>query len=224
MRLVQVLPPDANPTAQELADGLYALNSMLDSWTLERLFVYQVEQTERAWPAVAASRTIGNEGNYDTSRPSKVDPKGNFFRDANGYDYPVTVIDRQTFDCFAYKNAPGYPEYLAVDPGFPLMTLFAYPIPSAAMTLHLNTWALLPQFGAGTEQLLLPAGYQRAIEYALAIEIAPEFGGPAMRAAAAIAKPAALAKAVIKSANTPSMVAQLDLPAAGQRSRILTDG
>lgn len=223
MRLLQVLGPDVNPSAQELADGLYALNSMLDSWTIERLFVYQVEQTERAWPAATATRTIGDGGDYDASRPSKVDPKGNFFRDSNGVDTPLMVIPRQTFDTFQDKTSQGIPEWLAVDPGFPLMTLYAYPVPSEALTLHLNTWALLQQFGAGTEQLLLPAGYQTAIEYALAIELAPEFGGAAMAAAERIAKQATLKKAAIKNMNTPSMVAQLDYPGVGRGPRILTD-
>ncbi len=223
MRLIQVLTPDANPTAQELLDGLYALNSMLDAWSIDRLLVYQVVNTARAWPASVGSRTIGVGGDYNVTRPSKVDPRGNFFRDADGIDTGVTVIERQIFDDFLDKTSGGTPEWLAVDTGFPLMTLYAYPVPSAALTLHLNTWVRLQEFASGVDQLSLPAGYQTAIEYGLALEIAPEFGSAAMTAAERIAKLAALKKSSIKGINMPSMVARIDYPGSGRNADIHSD-
>ena len=224
MRLLQVAGPDVAPTAQELADGLYALNAMLDSWSIERLMVYQIEKTERAWPSLTASRTIGDGGNYDASRPSKVAPLGNFFRSATGVDTALTVIDRTTFDCFRDKTSVGTPEYLAVDHGFPLMTLYAYPVPDESLTLHLNTWVLLPAFATGTDEFLLPAGYQTAIEYNLALELAPEYGAAARAAAAAIAKQASLKKSAIKAINSPSMIATPAYPGgSGYRANILID-
>lgn len=224
MRLIQVLGTDANPTAQEAADGLYALNSMLDAWSVERLMVYQVQQNSYSWASGASSKTIGSGGDFDTSRPIRIEKEGNFFRTSRGLDYPVTVYSREEYDGIGSKTAGGaIPEYLFHDGGFPLMTLYAYPVPSETLTLYINKWKPLQQFTALTSQLLLPAGYQAAIEYNLGPWLAPEFGAAAVKAAERLEKRAAQLKTAIKNVNQPDLIAKTDLPLVGRRSRIESD-
>jgi len=223
MRLLQVLPPDANPTAQESADGLYALNSMLDAWGIERLMVYQIQQANYSWAAGASSKTIGSGGDFNASRPAKIEKDGNFFRSSGGIDYQLEVYPRQDYDRIVYKSSTGsFPEYLFYDGGHPLMTLYVYPVPSETLTLYLNTWSTLQQFAALSTQVALPPGYRAAVEYNLAIWMAPEFGAAAKRAANDIKDEARLLKANIKAVNFPDLIAQTDL--VGHRSNILTGG
>ena len=60
-------------TANEAADGLEALNGMLESFSLERMMVYQI--LEENFPLVAgtASYTIGSGGTFSTIRPIKIE-------------------------------------------------------------------------------------------------------------------------------------------------------
>lgn len=226
-RLIRAISPDQSLTAQEAADGLYALNSMLDAWGTERLMVYQVQQATHSWTASAASKTIGSGGDFSAARPIRIEANGNFFRDSDSLDYPLVVLPRENYDQIAQKSASGsVPEYLFYDDNFPTRTLYAYPVPNQALTLYLNTWKALQAFTALSATILLPPGYQAAIEYNLASWIAPEYGAAAVDAAKALEKQASILKGAIKSLNHPSMVSTVDpalIGSGGRRSRIESD-
>lgn len=225
MRLLQQLTPDASPTAQEAADGLYALNSMLDAWTIERLMVYQIRQTTHTWPANTTSRTIGSGGDFNTSWPVRLEETGSFFRDRSSIDYPVRALPREQYDLITYKSAKGStPEYLYYDYAFPIRNLYAYPVPSQQLTLYLDSWQALQQFTGQTSEINMPPGYQAAIEYNLALWIAPEFGAAAKAAAKDIEKQAGTLKQAIRGMVQPNMVSSVDLyQGRGRHSRILSD-
>lgn len=219
-RLIRVKGVDENLTAQEAADGLYALNSMLDAWSIEKLMVYQVQQSTHSWASGNATRTIGSGGDFSTTRPIHIEYEGNFFRSSDGVDYPVVTLSRERFDLKTFKSTSGIPEELFFDGGFPLRTLYAYPYPSSTMTLYLSTWKPLQQFTSLTTTISLPAGYQAAIEANLAVWMAPEYGAAAVAAANDIRKDAERLKASIKNVNKPDMTAQVDVPGVGSPARI----
>lgn len=227
MGKIQVLGASEAATADEATKGLYDLNAMLDAWSIERLMVYQVQQTTNSWGANVSSRTIGSGGNFNTTRPYKIADEGNFFRTSGNLDYQLTVYPRELYDRIVQKSAGGsIPEYLFVDPGFPTMTLYVYPVPSEALTLYLNHWKPLQSFAALTTDLSLPPGYQAAIEFNLGIWMAPRYGRAAKEAAADLKSQAGMLKAAIKGVNQPSTVAKIDpalVGAGGRRSRIESD-
>lgn len=228
MRLMRVLSPDQNPTTQEANDGLNVLNSMLDSWSIERLMVYQIQQDSYSWTANQSSRTIGVGGNFNTTRPSKVAEEGNFVRDGStSIDYPLLILgDRDSYDRILLKTSTSsYPQWLFADTGYPLMTLYVWPVPTQTLELHLNTWKPLQNFSTLTTDLALPPGYQRAIEYNLAIEYAPEFGSAA-QISDDVRNIARMSKSTIKSVNQPDLVARIDnaLLGHGVPYSIFTDG
>lgn len=207
MRLARVIGKGEAPDADESADGLIALNAMLDSWQIERLAVYQIVQGSYSWAASVTSKTIGSGGDLSAQRPVRIDSA--FIADSNSNWYPMRVLqDRREYDGIVIKTTTStLPGAIFMDPAFPLATLYLYPVPSAAITLKLNTWQTLQSFSTLTTALSLPPGYQRAIEYNLAIEFGPEFGADIPKSVVAIATQA---KANIKNLNLPSMVAQLD--------------
>lgn len=212
MRLIQVLGTDQTPTANDAADGLYALNAMLDAWSIERLMVYHILQQDFAWTVNQASMTIGSGGDFDVSRPTKVVEQGNFLRDGNNnIDYPLIWLgDWDSYQRILLKSSTSsYPQWLYVDTGYPLMTLYLWPVPTMSLTLYLGSWQPLQTFVSLNEAIELPNGYQRAIEYNLALEIAPEYGTAAV-VSPRVEKVAATSKMVIKSINRPDLVARLD--------------
>lgn len=228
MRLMRTLAPDQNPTTQEAADGLGVLQSMLDSWNTERLMIYQVQQTTHSWTAGNASRTIGSGGDFNTTRPTKIAEEGNYVRDGStSIDYPLTWLgDRDSYDRILLKsNTSSYPEWLFADMGYPLITLYVWPVPTQTLTLHLNSWKPLQNFTSLTTDMSLPPGYQRAIEYNLAIEFAPEFGSAA-QISDDVRNIARMSKANLKAINKPDLVARIDDALIGQGNpyNIYSDG
>jgi len=207
MRLAGVIGKGEVLDSDESADGLSALNTMLDSWQLERLFVYQIVQVSNTWPASTTSRTIGSGGDFTQQRPVKIDSA--FIVDSNSQWYPLNVLqDRTEYDLIVLKTTTStLPNYLFMDTAFPLGVLYLYPVPSVSVTLNLNTWQTLQSFSGLTTALSLPPGYQRAIEYSLAEEFGPEFG---VKIPAKVEQTAMKARANIKSVNRPSLVARVD--------------
>ena len=177
-------------TASEASDALNILNSMLENWATKRLMVYQIVQSSYTW-AAGASHTIGPAGDFNATRPIRIE-EGTHFRDATGIDIPVEIIrNRSTYDAIASKaDASTYPAYLFYDPAYPLGVLYAYPAPSASITLRLNTWQTLQSFASLTTDLALPPGYRWAIEHNLAMALEPVFSMPAPASVAREAKSA----------------------------------
>lgn len=207
MRLIGAIGKGETPDEDEATDGLSALNTMLDSWRLERLLVYQILQTSHTWPASTTSRTIGTGGNLNVARPVKIDSA--FVRDSNNQDFQMEILeDRTQYDGIAIKSTTStFPDLLFYDTAFPLGTIYVYPVPSEQVTLLLNTWQALQSFSSLTTTLALPPGYQRAIEYGLGIEIAPEYG---RTVSAEYLIAAVQSKAAIMGMNRPSMIARVD--------------
>lgn len=173
MRLISAIGAGEEPTAEEGADGLAALNSMLDAWWSNTLAVFYVQSESFTWPSGQSVRTMGTGGNFSTTRPIRIESA--FQRD-NDVDYQIRIITRDQYDAIPDKTTQStliteiYPEYRA-----DLVYLYAYPVPSVAVTVHLKSPARLQSFASLTTDVALPPGYLRALEYNLAVEIAPEY-------------------------------------------------
>ena len=191
-------------TANEAADGLEALNGMLESFSLERMMVYQI--LEENFPLVAgtASYTIGSGGTFSTIRPIKIESA--FIRDSSNIDYQLEIINNEAYDSVQLKTVSSRPQYLYYDPVYPLAYIRLLYVPAYADTLYINSWKQLQQFTDGTTALALPPGYQRMIVYNLAIEMNAEYQTKLAPEVVAIATQS---KAAIKRINAPSPIASV---------------
>lgn len=211
---------DTLTTAEETA-FLSALNAMLESWSTERLYCYQIVQESFSLSTSVGSYTIGSGGTFNTTRPTKiVDPC--FIRDSSNYDSPLEIIDAVAYGRIIQKTLDGtYPIYLFYNTAFvsSLGTIFLYPEPSASLTLYINSWRQLTQFATIGETMVLPPGYQRAIESNLCVELSPGY----IEVSPAVLKIAQESKAAIKRLNLPSPVMRMDAGVThGRRASILT--
>lgn len=209
-------------TSAEQTYHLSRLNSMLDSWSNERLMIHQLSQTSFALTASQGSYSIGNGGNFNMTRPTKiVDPC--FIRDSDGFDSTLEIINAEAYGRIVDKDADGtYPVYLFYDFGYSATstgTLFFWPEPDTGLSTFINTLQPLATFSSISATLLFPPGYQDAIESNYAIRsaigqlpVTPELTAFARQS-----------KAAIKSINLPAPVLRLDYGVAGGgRSNILT--
>jgi hypothetical protein len=77
------------------------------------------------------------------------------------------------------------------DYAMPVATVFVFPRPrftgSPAPQLELYTWVPLQQFADLVTSYALAPGYERAVIYNLAVELAPEFGAQIQPAVSEVA-------------------------------------
>jgi hypothetical protein len=210
-------------TADEASDCLAVLNSMLDHWATKRLMVYQIVQDSYTWASGNALRTIGTGGNLNGTRPIKIESV--LFRDNNNVDYEMRFLrDRNQYDSIPDKTTQStLPEYVFYDTAYPLGSLYAYPVPSVALTVKINHWQILQNFANLTTDLSLPPGYRWTIEHNLAEALQPVFS---MQASPFVIKEAALSKKSLMSVNHVPVVSRTETAAVlnGGRSYNIETG
>lgn len=201
---------------------LSRLNSMIDLWSNERLMIFTLSQTSFALTNSQGSYTIGNGGNFNMTRPTKlVDPC--FIRDSDNFDSPLEIINMEAYGRIVEKTADGsYPKYVAYDSGFSATStarIYFWPEPAASLTTFINTFQPLTNFSTVSQNLLMPPGYQDAIESNFAVRSAPGF----VVVSQDLKDAARLSKAIIKSTNSRAPVSRLDYGITGEgHSNILT--
>lgn len=206
MRLLGVYGIGEEPTAEESADSLSALNAMMDSWANENLFVYA--KTLDTIPLIANDGVynVGPSGDFITARPIEVSSAS--YIEFQSVSYPLLIATLNDFNQIPVKTLiSGIPTELYVLPNMPNVQLSLWPIPSTAMTLNLWSNKLIQSFANLTDVLTLPPGYERALGYCLAEEMGPEFD---VQVSADIKIKALQARKVIKRTNTE--VPRLSMP------------
>lgn len=206
MRLAQVATKGEALDDDEAQDGFTALKAMLDSWQVDRLFVYQIQQEQFTWAANQQTRTVGAAGNFVTTLPARISDDCVFRVDNT--DYPVQLINVNAWANIADKTTTNsFPWFLYAEYGAALITLYAYPIPNASLTFLLKSYKQLQSFATLTTELALPPGYERAITYSLAEEFGPEFG---VEIPVTVMRTAAAARRIIRRQNsvTPIMASE----------------
>lgn len=220
-RLVSAIGSGESCTADESADGLIALNAMLEAWQIDKLDVYAFVDTAYSLVAGTQSYTVGPAGNFAlTPRPAKIEEC--FVRYAST-DSTVELVTSEQWNALPSKtDTATYPDRAYYEPTLPTGTLQVYPKPSAVSSLHIVTWQVVTTLAALSTSIALPPGYERAIAYNLAVEWAgPEFGLPVPDTVQRIAMES---HGAIKRANHRPIANHSPMGAvfAGNRSRILT--
>ena len=188
--------------SNEQTQCLSEINSLIDSWSNERLMIFTVSQTSFPLTSSQGSYTIGNGGDFNMTRPTKIiDPC--FIRNPDLNDIPLKIIDVETYGKIFDKNLDStYPIYLHYDYGYSNTstgTVTFWPEPIAGLSTFINTLQPFINFSTLSHSISLPPGYQRAIEYNYAIEAAGGF----TEVDPMVAIIARESKSVIKANNSP---------------------
>lgn len=238
LRLLQVSSTDVALTADEANDALEALNQMIDGWSNESLMLYHVTREQFTLTAGLNPHTIGINGVLQTDAPLNIEAAT---VTVNGTDYPIIPIDYDDYAVIKLKTLQNvYPEYFYYDKdgitasgggwgggsyssgvwgeqAYQVNNLYLYPVPSTASTLTLYSRKALLQFDSLTTDINFPKGYERALKYALAVELAPEYQVSAGQDVIALA---IAAKASLKRTNKRPLTLQIDpgaLTVSGKR-------
>ena len=215
LRMIGDKVPGGTLSTAEQTDYLYDLNAFMEMWSLDDLLIYHLIDGTKALTSGTGSYTIGSGGVIDAARPNEiVDPC--FVRDSSSYDWPLKIIDAETYGRIVTKSLQGtYPEYLFYDRGFTTArgTINLYPLPGAGLTLHYGYTEVLQSFAAVSTTVALPPGYQIFIESNFAVYKAGGF----TRVSPETALLAKESKAAIKRNNVRPSVLQMPAGVAGRR-------
>lgn len=216
LRLLQVASTDVVLTADEANDALESLNQMIDGWSNESLMLYHVTREQFTCIPAHNPHTIGASGDFATTVPMNIEAAT---VTVGGVDYPILPIDYDDYAVIKLKTLQNvYPEYFYLDKSSPVLAnLYMYPVPSTASTINLYSRKPLTSFASLTDNVTLPPGYERALKYALAVELAPEYQVSAGQDVIALA---IAAKASLKRTNKRPLTLQIDpgaLAVSGKR-------
>lgn len=185
MLKVGILVKNEVPDPDEANDALEDLNAMIDSWSNDSLAIYA-----RTWETFTLTGgqlkyTIGTGGDLNTIRPSQI--IDSYLR-ISTIDYPISIVDDGVYNSISFKSLTGIPEFLNFDNAYPLANIRLYPVPSSNYQLFLLTEKPITEFTTLDTVMVLPAGWERALIYNLAMEIAPEYNQEIPAAVVDIAK------------------------------------
>jgi len=175
IRSIGVVAAEETPSTSELTDALYAANDILSSWSPQILPVLPLTRELFGLTGVA-QYSFGPGGTWNSARPVKIEAIA--IISSNGARQPVRPATIEEYVMRPDTIATGlFAEVWYCDGGFPMMNVFLQPIPTGG-NAEVASYKPLTQFGLLGDPLSLAPGYANALRWALAIEMAPEFGRP----------------------------------------------
>lgn len=175
LRIIGAIASGETPSADESADALTTLNGILGSWSNQSLLVPSKAREVFSLVAGTQSYTIGPSGTFNTTRPIKI-LSAAIIPAGQNYENTVDVYTQQQWAQIVSKDVSGNPTAIYPEGTYPLETLNVYPKPSAADQLVIYSMKPLTAFASLNDEITLPAGYDRALKYNLAVELAAEYG------------------------------------------------
>lgn len=168
------------PSAADAQFALRKLNRMLDAWNARRLMIYTTTFAQYTLVPGLIPHTIGPSGaTYTVSqRPVRIEAANIILNNVVPYVKSPLNIRNDQF----WENQPvptittTLPTDLYYSPAWPNGQLYIWPVPTVAYGLELWYWQVISQFAALTDTVSFPPGYQNAIVYSLAVEMANAFG------------------------------------------------
>ena len=221
LRLIGMLAEGELPSTETANDCLVALNQMIDSWNTERLSVFNTIDQVFTWPAGEIQRHLGPNGaslgGFNGIRPILLDD-ATYYRDpGTNVSYGIKFINQQQYDGIAVKTVTStYPQVMWINMEYPSIQMTVYPRPTRDLEWHFISVQELDQPATLQTILAFPPGYLRAFTYALAMEIAPEFG---VEPSPQVQRIAMTSKRNLKRINNPDDVMSMPYAIVATRQR-----
>jgi len=163
------------------ADALLILNAMLDQWNAQKLTILSYSINDFDLVAGQQEYTIGVSGNFNITRPSKIERAGLVYTSANPaqpIEVPMEILTLDGWKSLPQKNVCSvYPLQLYYDMQYNagLGNIYVYPIPNQINPLRLYLWSVAGQFANVGATVQVAPGYVKAMQYCLAKELAMQF-------------------------------------------------
>lgn len=213
LRLLGVLAQGETPAASDADDGLRALNAMVELWDNEKLMLYTLTNNLFTLTSGVSSYTLGPVSSGATwectniTRPLIVDKVSAFIRQGST-DTNIEYYSNSRYNDIAGKSDPGFPDKWTCDWNYPIATVRVYPTPSeSGLYFGLTESKSLTRFNNLTDSIVLPNGYEQALTYNLAVELAPEYS---VEPQGVVLNTAANSKFLLKRVNSSDVLLDCD--------------
>jgi len=160
---INVIPPGGVLNPSEQSDGLISLNKVLDSW--EDMMLVQLSRVTVA---------TGGGGPFTTPRPIKIKSAT---CTAGSLQSQVEVCSPESWATVSDASRSGQlSSKLFCDYAYPTSNIYVWP--ASTGVLHLFAYLPLTSFATLATSIDLPPGYARALTFAVALDMSPQYGHP----------------------------------------------
>lgn len=174
LRLIGAIATGETPSAAEQADALTTLNGLLSSWSTESLIIYEKTREEFDLVASQSSYTMGSSGDFDTTKPVAL---LKVLLQQGTLELPIRILTLDERASLAVKGTESnIPHTVYAVWSHPLLTLKFYPVPSVTHKVVIYSEKEITALAGASTDVVLPAGYDDALTYNLALRLAPEYG------------------------------------------------
>ena len=223
LRLINVVQQNETPTADDMQVSFEALNTMLGSWSTEKLYIFSMNPYEFSFIPNKRVYTLGPGGDWNITRPMEVISLYVRYVNVVGpgpapqpVDMPMEKLTMEQWAALAVKNVQArFPLKWYDTGGNPLREIYVWPIPQTIQVAQAWLWQPLIEPSSIDDPVQFPRGYERALRYALAVELAPEFGKDVPDTVRKISR---ASKAVIKRLNSMPQIMQGDAAIASSKN------
>lgn len=206
--------PGRVPSSDQVQDGLDTLNALIDSWNTEQLTIPATVRV--VWPLVSGQGiyAIGDAGSgadFAGQWTQRLDAVGLLITEQTGlpYELPLKQLTLTEFEALRFKNQPStLPTRFYYDGAYPTGNLNLWPWPTDPNSVCLYYGTTLAGFAAADSTVTLYPGYLRALEYSLAVELAPRW--PDAEISPIALQTAIEAKGLIKARNIRPLLLACD--------------
>ena len=163
-------------------NALETLNSMLDSWSVERLLTYTRPKVPLLLEPGRGVYTWGVStppADIPREPPVRLEMALLTVEDTTpGLEWEVEIVTQSEYETsVALKGmSSSYPAMLYLEASQPVARLHVWPIPQRAYTLQLLPWTAHAPYEHWDHIISWPNGYQRAMQFNLALELGSQYG------------------------------------------------
>lgn len=181
LMLLGVASAEQPLSAHMAQSALDALNSMLDSWSTEKLLTYTRPKISLVLVPGRSAYTWGiTTPACDIPRepPVKLELCLLTVDDTTpGLEWEVEIFTQSEYERTVWLKGmeSTYPSMVYLEATQPVARLHVWPVPQTAYTLQLLPWTAHSPYASWDAVLSWPAGWQRAITWSLACELAPQY-------------------------------------------------
>lgn len=184
LRTLNIVGRGQKASAQQLEDGLYCLNELLDVWgsTGEMVYAQNINEFTIATP-FQQIYTIGPGGDFDTGsaeRPVNI-TTGTFqiLGGATPVDVAMLQISTDEYALITSKNTSStVSTVFTYQPLFPLGQIRFWPLPATNTVVKFTSYNPFPTTLIANSTIVFPPAYSKAIRYQLIMSLAPMYGKP----------------------------------------------
>jgi hypothetical protein len=162
----------STPTAAYNASALISLNNLISMLGAQSLN-YTVVEESFTLVVADSDYTIGPGGQWDTVRPIRV--VSCYLRNADNYDFPVTVISTKDYNRYSNKSFSARPTELRWLPEYPLGRIIFNTSPEYAYTACFEFEKNFTEFTTALAALSAPNEYKEFLVYNLAVSLGEDW-------------------------------------------------